>query len=134
MWRRAAAKLLSLRSVARPNQMGTSSLWSAIFRPSGSVTKKDEDVIPTATGHERVEPKFEMVGGDLVDYDFLNGPFGTKASTRMIYDTKRATYKCLVANDVAPHKSEEFWLIDGKVHLKCIGIGGIAYYNPQLYP
>ncbi|KAL4571061.1 hypothetical protein LXL04_017811 [Taraxacum kok-saghyz] len=94
MWRRAAAKLLSLRSVARPNHMGTSSLWSAIFRPSGTITKKDEDVIAIATGHEHVEPKFEISGNDLVDHEFKNGPFGTKASTRMMNDTKRARKAC----------------------------------------
>ena len=109
MWRRASAKLLALRSVARPNRIVTSSLSPATLRPSATivarhysgnflassirsefnyclrvlrigcvcncfeicgfdlcrllilgVSKRVEDVMPIATGHEREELEAEL--------------------------------------------------------------------------
>ncbi|KVH93024.1 cytochrome c oxidase, subunit Vb [Cynara cardunculus var. scolymus] len=69
MWRRASSKLLTLRSVARPNRVVTSSLSPVTIRPcstivtrhySGNVSKRVEDVMPIATGHEREELEAEL--------------------------------------------------------------------------
>ncbi|KAK9049555.1 hypothetical protein SSX86_031476, partial [Deinandra increscens subsp. villosa] len=116
MWRRASSKLLSLRSVARPNRIVTSSPSPVTLRSSaifaarhysgkfffspqicifirmigfgclivvmvGNVSKKVEDVMPIATGHEREELEAELEGREILDINFPEGPFGTKAST-----------------------------------------------------
>ncbi|MFS7992400.1 putative cytochrome c oxidase, subunit Vb [Helianthus anomalus] len=89
MWRRASSKLSSLRSLARPNRIITSTPSPLTLRPSativtrhfsGNVSKKVEDVMPIATGHEREELEAELQGRDILDINFPEGPFGTKAS------------------------------------------------------
>ncbi|KAJ9537755.1 LOW QUALITY PROTEIN: hypothetical protein OSB04_030488 [Centaurea solstitialis] len=88
MWRRASSRILALRSVARPNRIATYSPSPVILRPSaaivtrhysGNVSKRVEDVMPIATGHEREELEAELQGRDILDINFPEGPFGTKA-------------------------------------------------------
>ncbi|MFS7986608.1 putative cytochrome c oxidase, subunit Vb [Helianthus anomalus] len=42
---------------------------------SGNVSKKVEDVMPIATGHEREEFEAELQGWDILDINFPEGSF-----------------------------------------------------------
>ncbi|XP_071691954.1 cytochrome c oxidase subunit 5b-1, mitochondrial-like isoform X1 [Rutidosis leptorrhynchoides] len=93
MWRRVSSKLLALRSAAGPNRIFTPSLSQATLRPSativyrhfsGNVSKKVEDVMPIATGHEREELEAELQGRDILDINHPEGPFGTKATPAVV--------------------------------------------------
>ncbi|KAF5785710.1 putative cytochrome c oxidase, subunit Vb [Helianthus annuus] len=41
--------------------------------------------MPIATGHESEELEAELQGRDILDINFPEGPFGTKASTMIIW-------------------------------------------------
>ncbi|CAI9286421.1 unnamed protein product [Lactuca saligna] len=145
MWRRASAKILALRSVARPNRIVTSSLSPATLRPSatviarhysGSVSKKVEDVMPIATGHEREELEAELEGRDILDINFPEGPFGTKEAPAIVksyYDQR--IVGCPGAEGEDEHDVVWFWLKKGETHecpvcsqyfkLEVVGPGGL---------
>ncbi|KAI3775032.1 hypothetical protein L1987_49600 [Smallanthus sonchifolius] len=145
MWRRASSRLLALRSVARPNRIVTSSPSSVTLRSSaavvnrhysGNVSKKVEDVMPIATGHEREELEAELEGRDILDINFPEGPFGTKATPAVVksyYDQR--IVGCPGAEGEDEHDVVWFWLKKGEPHecpvcsqyfvLEVVGPGGL---------
>ncbi|KAI7756871.1 hypothetical protein M8C21_000304 [Ambrosia artemisiifolia] len=147
MWRRASSKLLTLRSVTRPNRIVTSTPSPSLtLRPSasvitrhfsgGDVSKKVEDVMPIATGHEREELEAELQGRDILDINFPEGPFGTKATPAVVksyYDQR--IVGCPGAEGEDEHDVVWFWLKKGEPHecpvcsqyfvLEVVGPGGL---------
>ncbi|KAK9060473.1 hypothetical protein SSX86_021177 [Deinandra increscens subsp. villosa] len=147
MWRRASSKLSTLRSVARPNRIvsSTPSPSPLTLRPSatiftryysGNVAKKVEDVMPIATGHEREELEAELQGRDILDINFPEGPFGTKAKpavVRSYYDQR--IVGCPGGEGEDEHDVVWFWLKKGEPHecpvctqyftLEVVGPGGL---------
>ncbi|KAL4583965.1 hypothetical protein LXL04_008553 [Taraxacum kok-saghyz] len=96
MWRRLSTQLRILRSVQRsdvinssfPSPVSLRPSSAVISRPISSVTgkfsnKRVEDMMPIATGHEREELQAEIEGRDILEINFPEGPFGTKASTTL---------------------------------------------------
>ncbi|GAA0139016.1 hypothetical protein Leryth_011729 [Lithospermum erythrorhizon] len=136
MWRRtvAASQLLrTLSSSIRPKPP----LFSPHFSTaSGNVaTKRVEDVMPIATGHEREELQAELEGRQILDTDFPVGPFGTKekpAVVKSYYD--RRIVGCPGGEGEEEHDVVWFWLEKGKSHecpvctqyfvLEVVGPGG----------
>ncbi|KAI3814985.1 hypothetical protein L1987_14635 [Smallanthus sonchifolius] len=111
MWRRAATKLSALRSVARPNRIVTSTPSPLTLRPSatfvtrhysGNVSKKVEDVMPIATGHEREELEAELQGRDILDINFPEGPFGTKGNNTDLETKSRWLAVSIVISTFTP--------------------------------
>ncbi|KAL8235361.1 hypothetical protein R6Q59_021461 [Mikania micrantha] len=145
MWRRASDKLLALRSYARPNRIVTISPSPVILRSSanvanrhysGNVSKKVEDVMPIATGHEREELEAELAGRDILDINFPEGPFGTKEAPAVVksyYDQR--IVGCPGAEGEDEHDVVWFWLKKEKPHecpvcsqyfmLEVVGPGGL---------
>ncbi|KAJ0530525.1 putative cytochrome-c oxidase [Helianthus annuus] len=145
MWRRSSSKLLALRSIARPNRIVTPSPSPLTLRPSatvlsrhfsGNVSKKVEDVMPIATGHEREELEAELQGRDILDINFPEGPFGTKEAPAVVksyYDQR--IVGCPGAEGEDEHDVVWFWLKKGQPHecpvcsqyftLEVVGPGGL---------
>ncbi|XP_076902482.1 cytochrome c oxidase subunit 5b-1, mitochondrial-like [Bidens hawaiensis] len=145
MFRRASSKLLSFRSAARPHRILTSSPSPVTPRSSatvvtrhfsGNVTKKVEDVMPIATGHEREELQAELEGRDILDINFPEGPFGTKEAPAVVksyYDQR--IVGCPGAEGEDEHYVVWFWLKKGEPHecpvcsqyfkLEVVGPGGL---------
>ncbi|XP_011072251.1 cytochrome c oxidase subunit 5b-1, mitochondrial [Sesamum indicum] len=102
---------------------------------SGYVTKRVEDVMPIATGHEREELEAELQGRDLLEINYPAGPFGTKEAPAVIksYYDKRIV-GCPGAEGEDEHDVVWFWLEKGKPHecpvcsqyfvLEVVGPGG----------
>ncbi|KAI3716288.1 hypothetical protein L6452_23520 [Arctium lappa] len=144
MWRRASSKLLTLRSVAGANRVVTSSLSPVTLRPSatfvtrhysGNESKRVEDVMPIATGHEREELEAELQGRDILDINFPEGPFGTKEAPAVVksyYDQR--IVGCPGGEGEDEHDVVWFWLKKGEPHecpvcsqyfvLEVVGPGG----------
>ncbi|PIN12067.1 Cytochrome c oxidase, subunit Vb/COX4 [Handroanthus impetiginosus] len=102
---------------------------------SGNVTKRVEDVMPIATGHEREELEAELQGKDILEIDHPVGPFGTKEEPAVIksyYD--RRIVGCPGGEGEDEHDVVWFWLEKGKPHecpvcsqyfvLEVVGPGG----------
>ncbi|XP_076923767.1 cytochrome c oxidase subunit 5b-1, mitochondrial-like [Bidens hawaiensis] len=143
MFRRASSKLLSFRSAARPHRILTSSpvtlrsSATVVTRHfSANVTKKVEDVMPIATGHEREELQAELEGRDILDINFPEGPFGTKEAPAVVksyYDQR--IVGCPGAEGEDEHDVVWFWLKKGEPHecpvcsqyftLEVVGPGGL---------
>ncbi|KAI3455355.1 hypothetical protein Pfo_012018 [Paulownia fortunei] len=83
---------------------------------SGNVTKRVEDVMPIATGHEREELEAELKGKDVLEINYPSGPFGTKEAPAVIksYYDKRIVGCPGVEGD--EHDVVWFWLEKGKPH------------------
>ncbi|KAD2394476.1 hypothetical protein E3N88_41453 [Mikania micrantha] len=135
MWRRSSSKLLAFRSIIKPNRIVTSAASPVTLRPSativtryysGNVTKKVEDVMPIATGHEREELEAELQGRDILDINFPEGPFGTKEAPAVVksyYDQR--IVGCPGAeggNDVPMWNYSDR---DFTVYLEVVGPGGL---------
>ncbi|KAL0319171.1 UNVERIFIED_CONTAM: Cytochrome c oxidase subunitb-1, mitochondrial [Sesamum calycinum] len=102
---------------------------------SGNVTKRVEDVMPIATGHEREELEAELQGKDLLEINYPSGPFGTKEAPAVVksYYDKRIV-GCPGAEGEDEHDVVWFWLEKGKPHecpvcsqhfvLEVVGPGG----------
>ncbi|KAD2393935.1 hypothetical protein E3N88_40912 [Mikania micrantha] len=145
MWRRSSSKLLAFRSIIKPNRIVTSAASPVTLRPSativtryysGNVTKKVEDVMPIATGHEREELEAELQGRDILDINFPEGPFGTKEAPAVVksyYDQR--IVGCPGAEGEDEHDVVWFWLKKGEPHecpvcsqyfvLEVVGPGGL---------
>ncbi|XP_076887856.1 cytochrome c oxidase subunit 5b-1, mitochondrial-like [Bidens hawaiensis] len=146
MWKRASSKLLSLRSAATPTRLITPTFSPLTLRPSattfiicnysGNVSKKVEDVMPIATGHEREELEAELQGRDILDINFPEGPFGTKEAPAVVksyYDQR--IVGCPGAEGEDEHDVVWFWLKKGEPHecpvcsqyfvLEVVGPGGL---------
>ncbi|XP_056842143.1 cytochrome c oxidase subunit 5b-1, mitochondrial isoform X1 [Raphanus sativus] len=78
-------------------------------------TKKVEDVMPIATGHEKEELEAELEGRRLLDIDFPEGPFGTKEAPAIVksYYDKRIV-GCPGGEGEEEHDVVWFWLEKGK--------------------
>eukprot|EP00268_Persea_americana_P055479 TRINITY_DN6451_c0_g1_i4.p1 TRINITY_DN6451_c0_g1~~TRINITY_DN6451_c0_g1_i4.p1 ORF type:complete len:234 (+),score=41.78 TRINITY_DN6451_c0_g1_i4:173-874(+) len=129
MWRRVSSQLQTLapswRSTALniPRSNGArlirnpSFLASPSFPFSTSVsdtsvgTKKVEDIMPIATGHEREELEAELQGQKRFDLDAPVGPFGTKESPAIVksYYDKRIV-GCPGGEGEDEHDVVWFWL------------------------
>ncbi|KAI7727406.1 hypothetical protein M8C21_009512 [Ambrosia artemisiifolia] len=145
MWRRTSSKLLSLRSITRPNRILTPSPSPLTLRSSvpilsrhysGNVAANVEDVMPIATGHEREELEAELQGRDILDINFPEGPFGTKEAPAVVksyYDQR--IVGCPGAEGEDEHDVVWFWLKKGEPHecpvcsqyftLEVVGPGGL---------
>ncbi|KAK4428038.1 Cytochrome c oxidase subunitb-1, mitochondrial [Sesamum alatum] len=131
MFRRLAIQLRNLappRSLptATPFAVGSSRAPENVLRAypvfsrhfttaSGNVTKRVEDVMPIATGHEREELEAELQGKDLLEINYPSGPFGTKEEPAVIksYYDKRIV-GCPGAEGEDEHDVVWFWLEKGK--------------------
>ncbi|XP_017215794.1 cytochrome c oxidase subunit 5b-2, mitochondrial [Daucus carota subsp. sativus] len=154
MWRRVSTHLRPLavsRSAQRPNRSiapGVSSSTPS-FRPAASLfsrsftapagggvlSKRVEDVMPIATGHEREELEAQLQGRDILDINYHEGPFGTKEAPAVVksYYDKRIV-GCPGVDGEDEHDVVWFWLEKGKPHecpvcsqyfvLKVVGPGG----------
>ncbi|KAK6125171.1 hypothetical protein DH2020_041085 [Rehmannia glutinosa] len=84
---------------------------------SGNVTKRVEDVMPIATGHEREELEAELQGKDILEINHPSGPFGTKEAPAVVksYYDKRIV-GCPGVEGEDEHDVVWFWLEKGKPH------------------
>ncbi|XP_017215532.1 cytochrome c oxidase subunit 5b-2, mitochondrial [Daucus carota subsp. sativus] len=154
MWRRLSTHLRPLavsRSAPRPNRSVAPGVSSSTpsFRPAASIvsrsftapagdgvsSKRVEDVMPIATGHEREELEAQLQGRDILDINFPEGPFGTKEAPAVVksYYDKRIV-GCPGVDGEDEHDVVWFWLEKGKPHecpvcsqyfvLEVVGPGG----------
>ncbi|GKC93494.1 cytochrome c oxidase subunit 5B-1, mitochondrial, partial [Tanacetum coccineum] len=123
MLRRASSKLFSLRSIAAARSNRT--VASVTVRPPvtvvtrhfSGVTKKVEDVMPIATGHEREELEAEIEGRDILEINHPEGPFGTKEAPAIVksyYDQR--IVGCPGADGEDEHDVVWFWLKKDQPH------------------
>ncbi|KAG8379868.1 hypothetical protein BUALT_Bualt07G0134100 [Buddleja alternifolia] len=151
MWRRLAIQLRTLAptrsapnsarfaaasSAAPANLRRFSTVFSrGLNTESGNVTKRVEDVMPIATGHELEELEAELQGKDILEIDHPSGPFGTKEAPAVVksyYD--RRIVGCPGVEGEDEHDVVWFWLEKGKPHecpvcsqyfeLEVVGPGG----------
>ncbi|GJZ44345.1 cytochrome c oxidase subunit 5B-1, mitochondrial-like protein, partial [Tanacetum coccineum] len=100
------------------------------------VTKKVEDVMPIATGHEREELEAEIEGRDILEINHPEGPFGTKEAPAIVksyYDQR--IVGCPGADGEDEHDVVWFWLKKDQPHecpvcsqyfkLEVVGPGGL---------
>ncbi|KAL9244671.1 hypothetical protein vseg_018426 [Gypsophila vaccaria] len=148
MWRRSA--LFHLKTLISSPSSSSSSSISAISKPPSflsprifSTTHAEvskaktriEDVMPIATGHEREELEAELQGKDILEINFPEGPFGTKASPALVrsyYD--RRIVGCPGGEGEDEHDVVWFWLEKDKPYecpvctqyfkLEVVGPGG----------
>ncbi|KAH7857375.1 hypothetical protein Vadar_011948 [Vaccinium darrowii] len=147
MWRRLSTPLRSASKLHRSSAAAVSTsppphlpIISTVSRhftaDAGTVvSKKVEDVMPIATGHEREELEAELQGRKILDIDYPDGPFGTKEAPAVIksYYDKRIV-GCPGGEGEDEHDVVWFWLEKGKPHecpvclqyfeLEVVGPGG----------
>ncbi|GAA0172953.1 oxidase [Lithospermum erythrorhizon] len=143
MWRRSVLShlrsLTSLRFPPSPHAFSATcpKLSRHFASQSDNVvsTKKVEDVMPIATGHEREELEAELEGRKILDIDYPEGPFGTKEEPAVVksYYDKRIV-GCPGGEGEDEHDVVWFWLEKGKSHecpvcsqyfvLEVVGPGG----------
>lgn len=150
MWRRLSTQLRPLAasrsnpivgpyvSSSTPSFRPAASLFSRyLSAPSGDgvSSKKVEDIMPIATGHEREELEAELQGRNILDINFPEGPFGTKEAPAVVksYYDKRIV-GCPGVDGEDEHDVVWFWLEKGKPHecpvcsqyfvLEVVGPGG----------
>ncbi|KAL3824314.1 hypothetical protein ACJIZ3_020343 [Penstemon smallii] len=130
MWRRLA---IQLRTIA-PARSATKTIRHAVPAPesircsfpifsrhlntqSGNVTKRVDDIMPIATGHEREELEADLQGKDILEINYPSGPFGTKEEPAVVksYYDKRIV-GCPGADGEDEHDVVWFWLEKGKPH------------------
>ncbi|CAN6810808.1 unnamed protein product [Brassica oleracea] len=119
----------SIPAAARPVGFHLSADRSSVSAPASFITrhfssepvvgtpatKKVEDVMPIATGHEKEELEAELEGRRLLDIDFPEGPFGTKEAPAIVksYYDKRIV-GCPGGEGEEEHDVVWFWLEKGK--------------------
>ncbi|XP_059275093.1 cytochrome c oxidase subunit 5b-1, mitochondrial-like isoform X2 [Lycium ferocissimum] len=107
----------SLNSSASPSATTSFQQPTTLFSDPELLSKRVEDFMPIATGHEREELEAQLQGRNILELNYPIGPFGTKeapAIVKSVYDKR--IVGCPGGEGEDEHDVVWFWLEKGKPH------------------